>query len=409
MAENQANQSNQAKQARANELLDSIDDKLPAGGVAADHTTAIDPSSARLSDGAVFYKATTPADTQPVSVAAPVTVAQATAANLKVDLSDTAANATALKTDGSAVTQPVSGTFWQATQPISAAALPLPASASQEHTTAASPHAARLTDGAAFYKATTPADTQPVSADSLPLPAGAALDATLTGGTQKSKIVDSGGTNAATVSAAGAVKTDGSAVTQPVSGTFWQATQPVSGTVDTELPAAAALADAVANPTVPTVGAGGLVFNGTTWDRWRGNHNGTTGDSGTKTASFNGATQTNYNSSAAIVTLLCGTVSGTTPTLNMRLQYSFDGGTTWLSLGPATSNATATGHTIILAVGPNNWSQAAGGTPANMTHGATQATWLNAWLPRTWRILYTIAGTTPSFAITGVYVNYVQG
>lgn len=35
----------------------------------------------------------------------------------------------ALRVDGSAVTQPVSGTFWQATQPISAASLPLPAGA----------------------------------------------------------------------------------------------------------------------------------------------------------------------------------------------------------------------------------------------------------------------------------------
>jgi hypothetical protein len=39
--------------------------------------------------------------------------------------------------------------------------------------------------------------------------------------------------------------------------------------VDTELPAAAALADATANPTVPTVGSGNLTFNGTTWDRAR--------------------------------------------------------------------------------------------------------------------------------------------
>lgn len=38
-------------------------------------------------------------------------------------------------------------------------------------------------------------------------------------------------------------------------------------TVDSELPAAAALADAAANPTTPTVGAANLVFNGTTWDR----------------------------------------------------------------------------------------------------------------------------------------------
>lgn len=41
-------------------------------------------------------------------------------------------------------------------------------------------------------------------------------------------------------------------------------------TVDSELPAAAALADATANPTVPTVGADNLLYNGTTWDRMRG-------------------------------------------------------------------------------------------------------------------------------------------
>lgn len=40
---------------------------------------------------------------------------------LYVDLSKTAANATAIKVDNSAVTQPVSGTFWQATQPSSIA------------------------------------------------------------------------------------------------------------------------------------------------------------------------------------------------------------------------------------------------------------------------------------------------
>ena len=73
---------------------------------------------------------------------------------------------------------------------------------------------------------------------------GLALDATLTSGSQKTKLVDSAGTNLATVSAGGALKVDGSAVTQPVSGaffqatqpvsgTFWQATQPVSGTVNT--------------------------------------------------------------------------------------------------------------------------------------------------------------------------------
>lgn len=55
----------------------------------------------------------------------------------------------------------------------------IPSSPSQEHTTAVSPSSVRLTDGSAFYKATTPSDTQPISASSLPLPTGAATETTL--------------------------------------------------------------------------------------------------------------------------------------------------------------------------------------------------------------------------------------
>lgn len=48
---------------------------------------------------------------------------------------------------------------------------------------------------------------------------------------------------------------------------------PVSGTVtaDTELPAAAALADGSANPTAPAVGAANLNYNGATFERQRSN------------------------------------------------------------------------------------------------------------------------------------------
>src|ERR1700675_1272349 len=46
---------------------------------------------------------------------------------------------------------------------------------------------------------------------------GLALDATLTSGTQKTKLVDTGGVNVASISAAGAIKVDGSAVTHPIS------------------------------------------------------------------------------------------------------------------------------------------------------------------------------------------------
>ena len=76
-----------------------------------------------------------------------------------------------LLVDASAHAQPVTGTFFQATQPVSAVGLPLPTGAATESTLATR---------------TKPSDTQLV---------------------------------------------DGSAHTQPVSGTFFQATQPVSGTV----------------------------------------------------------------------------------------------------------------------------------------------------------------------------------
>jgi hypothetical protein len=55
-----------------------------------------------------------------------------------------------------------------------------------------------------------------------------------------------------------------------VATTTWVKQEAGGATTDTELPAAAALADAVANPTVPGVGANNLLFNGTTWDRVRG-------------------------------------------------------------------------------------------------------------------------------------------
>jgi hypothetical protein len=176
---------------------------------------------------------------------------------------------------------------------------------------------------------------------------------------------------------------------------------------NTELPAAAALADATANPTTTLLESLNGLFNGTSWDRARGNYDTTTGDSGTKTVTFAGATQTNYNALGAFILVKCGTVSGTSPTLSCQLQWSYDGGTNWLNVGAALANLTATNNTGAIVVYPSNVSQAAGATPANLTTGATATAALNLSLPRTWRINYTIGGTTPSFAITAVYVNYI--
>ena len=111
--------------------------------------------------------------------------------------------------------------------------------------------------------------TQPVSAAELPLPAGAAQDATLTGGSQVTKLVDSAGVNKANVSAAGALKVDGSGVTQPVSGTVeisgtpavsvsnLPVTQTVAGTVVvSNLPTTQPVSGTVAVSAIPSIPAG---------------------------------------------------------------------------------------------------------------------------------------------------------
>lgn len=69
--------------------------------------------------------------------------------------------------------------------------------------------------------------TQPVSAASLPLPTGASTSALQTTGNTSVASIDT--KTPSLVS--GRVPVDGSGVTQPVSGTFFQATQPISGTV----------------------------------------------------------------------------------------------------------------------------------------------------------------------------------
>ncbi len=101
----------------------------------------------------------------------------------------------ALHVDGSAVTQPVSGTFFQATQPVSVAGtIAVDGSGSTQPVSVA---ATVIVDGSAV--------TQPVS--------GTFFQATQP------------------VSVAGTLTVDGSGSVQPISGTFYQAIQPVSGSV----------------------------------------------------------------------------------------------------------------------------------------------------------------------------------
>lgn len=103
---------------------------------------------------------------------------------------------------------------------------------------------------------------QPISAASLPLPTGAS---TLAGQTQPGVDIGDVTINNAAGAAAVNIQDGGNSIT--VDGSVSITGTP---TVDTELPAAAALADAAANPTAPAVGAFNMVWNGATWDRLPG-------------------------------------------------------------------------------------------------------------------------------------------
>jgi hypothetical protein len=144
--------------------------------------------------------------TQPVSAAAlPLPAGAATAAkqpalgtaggaSADVLTVQGVASMTPLKVDGSAVTQPVSGTvtatgtFWQATQPVSLASVPLPAGAA----TAAKQPALGAAGSAS-------ADVLSVQGIAAGTPLGAALQATTSGGSTPYRLVSAATTNAASV------------------------------------------------------------------------------------------------------------------------------------------------------------------------------------------------------------------
>lgn len=144
-----------------------------------------------------------------------------------------------------------------------------------------------------------------------------------------------------------------------------------------------------------------VIVSGTVTTAPPTNINVVTGDAPTliTTAPSNGAAQSNSNYRGALITAILGTVSGTTPTLSMQLQWSPDGGTTWVNYGAATAAITiVTGNTVSVMVYPVTWS--------TFTSGAGDVQ-IAAPLPKTWRMVYTGGGVTFSIAIASVQVNYI--
>jgi hypothetical protein len=165
-------------------------------------------------------------------------------------------------------------------------------------------------------------------------------------------------------------------------------TQPVSGTVGvTGYPTAAASADGLANPTVTQIGAATLLFNGTTWDRQRGNTSVSVEASSAKTANGNSAAAiVNHNARGVALLVNVTAATGTTPTLVVRVQVQDPVGSGWVDLpGAATASITGTGLTL-LTIYPGI---------AAVANSA-----INQPLPRNYRLAWVVGGTTPSFTFS---------
>lgn len=126
----------------------------------------------------------------------------------------------------------------------------------------------------------------------------------------------------------------------------------------------------------------------------------TTGDTGAKTVTGNGATQINSGNKGVQIVIVLGAVTGTTPTAVFKVQTSVDGGTNWVDLTYATTASLTTTGTWGIIVYPGL--QVVSGVATSGTSASGYGV-----LPRSWRIVWTIGGTTPSFTITSITYNYL--
>lgn len=135
------------------------------------------------------------------------------------------------------------------------------------------------------------------------------------------------------------------------------------------------------------------LFNGTTWDRSRNNVEVTVLASAARTSTTNSADLVNYNARGVRIFLDITAASGTTPTLDLKVQ-SKDALSAAYVDDPGSTLAQKTGvSTDELTIYPGVT------TSANRARSAP--------LPRTWRVVCTIGGTTPSFtfSVGASYIN----
>ena len=166
-------------------------------------------------------------------------------------------------------------------------------------------------------------------------------------------------------------------------------------TVDTELPAAAALADATANPTVPGVGNFAHLFNSSTWDRVRNNHEVTALSSAARTGDTNSTDQINYNAKGMAILLDVTAVGSPAGQIDaIRVQAKI--GSSYLTvLAFATLAIASTGVRAFLIY------------PGAASAGSWTAAPLQGAVPRNWRIQVDHANETDSitYSVVASYIN----
>jgi hypothetical protein len=156
-------------------------------------------------------------------------------------------------------------------------------------------------------------------------------------------------------------------------------------TVDSELPAAAALADGTANPTTPLVASGLELFNGTTWDRARGVTEGTLLASAARTTTTNSSDQTNYNATGVVISVDFTATPNNAETITVAIQAKdpvsakYVTITAFTALTSSALGATPTTETYLYSLYPG-----AAETAATAKHEVQALA-----LPRTWRVLLT--------------------
>lgn len=114
---------------------------------------------------------------------------------------------------------------------------------------------------------------------------------------------------------------------------------------------AAAGADGVANPTAGGLFAFSVGYNGTTWDRWRSNIEGTLLASAARTATATSADFTNHNG-LRIALLLNVTAKAGATTIQLALDVKDPVSGSYQAIAAPTAFAAAAGIMYVLLVGP---------------------------------------------------------